>query len=83
MPTIGEGAVEATAAESVEVNPGGDATADFVMGVVAKEVFLAVSAVVFSTCLAATPDVSAAGSAGDEAAGEVVEALARRLANVR
>ena len=78
------GAVGATAAEPVEVTAGSGAPDDFVIGAVAVGVvLLAVSAVVCVTCPAATPDVGAARSVWDEAAGAVVDAMAGRLANVR
>jgi len=74
--------VGATAAEPVEVTTGSGAPDDFVMGGVGVEVvLLAVSAVVWVTCLAATPDVSAVRSVWDEAAGVVAEAMAGRLVN--
>ena len=77
-------AVGATAAAPVEVTAGSGAPDDFVMGAVAVGVvFLTVSAVVCVTCPAATPDVGAARSVWDEAAGAVIEAMAGRLANVR
>ena len=83
-PTIGEGAVEATEAEPVEVTPGRGVAVDFVTGAVAwVGVLLAVSAVVCVTCPAATPDVGAARSVLDEVGGAVIEAMARRLVNVR
>ncbi len=83
-PANGEEAVGATAAEPVEITAGSGAPDDFVMGAVAVGVvLLAVSAVVCVTCPAATPDVSAARSVWDEAAGAVVEAMAGRLVNVR
>ena len=83
-PANGEEAVGAAAAEPVEATPGRGAAFDFVMGAVAVGiVLLAVSAVVCVTCPAATPDVGAARSVWDEAAGAVVDAMAGRLANVR
>ena len=84
-PTIGEGAVEATAAALVEVAIGSGGTAvDFIMGAVAvRGVFPAVSAVVCVTCLASVPDVGAAGGIRDEAAGVLAEAMAGRLVKVR
>jgi hypothetical protein len=83
-PANGVEAVGATAAEPVEVTAGSGAPDDFVIGAVAVGVvLLAVSAVVCVTCPAATPDVGAARSVWDEVTGTVVEAMARRLANVR
>ena len=83
-PANGDEAVGATAAEPVEVTADSGAPDDFVMGAVAVGVvLLGVSAVVCVTCPAATPDVGAARSVWDEAAGAVVEAMAGRLANVR
>ena len=82
-PANGEEVVGATAAEPVEVTTGSGAPDDFVMGAVGVGVvLLAVSAVVCVTCPAATPDVSAARSVWDEAAGAVAEAMAGRLVNV-
>jgi hypothetical protein len=82
-PANGEEVVGVTAAEPVEATAGSGATDDFVMGAIGVEVvLLAVSAVVCVTCPAATPDVSAARSVWDEAAGAVTEAMAGRLVNV-
>jgi len=75
--------VGATAAERVKVTTGSGVPDDFVMGAVAVGVvLLAVVAVVCVACPAAIPDVSAARSVWDEAAGAVVEAMAGRLVNV-
>jgi len=83
-PAKGEGAVGATAAEPVAVISGRGAAIDFVMGAVAVGVVpLVGSAVVCMTCPAATSDVSAARGVLDEVAGAVIEAMARRLVNVR
>ena len=78
------GEVGATAAAPVEATPERGVAVDFVTGAVAGGgVLLAVSAVVCATCPAAMPDVCAARSVWDEVGGAVVEAMARRLANVR
>jgi hypothetical protein len=83
-PANGEGAVGATAAEPVEVNPGRGAAIDFVMGAVAVGVVpLVGSAVVCMTCPAATPDLSVARGVWDEVVGAVIEAMAGRLVNGR
>ena len=82
-PANGEAVVGVTAAEPVEATAGSGATDDFVMGAVGVgAMLLAVSAVVCVACPAAIPDVSAARSVWDEAAGAVVEAMAGRLVNV-
>ena len=82
-PANGEAVVGVTAAEPVEATAGSGATDDFVMGAVGVgAMLLAVSAVVCVTCPAVIPDVSAARSVWDEAAGAVVEAMAGRLVNV-
>ena len=82
-PANGEEVVGVTAAEPVEATAGSGATDDFVMGAVGVgAMLLAVLAVVCVTCPAATPDVTAARSVWDEAAGAVVEAMAGRLVNV-
>ena len=83
-PTIGEGAVEETAAEPVEVTPGRGVVVDFATGAVAGGVvLLAVSVVACVTCPAATPDAGAARCVWDKVAGAVVEAMTGRLVNVR
>lgn len=83
-PANGEGAVETTAAEPVEVFPGRGAAIDFMMGAGTERVVpLVGSAVVCVTCPAAPPDVRAAPGVWDEVAGAVIEAMAGRLAKVR
>ena len=74
VPTNGEGAVGATAAEPVEVITGNGVPVVFVMGAVAVGVRpLLVSTVACVTCPAATPDVTAARSVWDEVAGAAAE----------
>ena len=79
-PANGEEAGGATAAEPVEVTAGSGAPVGFVLGAVAVGVvLLVVSTVVCVTCLAATPDGTAARGVWDEAAGTAAEAMAGRL----
>ena len=83
-PAKGEEEVGETTTEPVEVTPGSIAAADFVTSAVAVEVVpLLVSSFVRVRCPAAMPDVGAARSGWDKAAGGVAEARAGYWVNIR